>query len=156
MFDPGKIIAALNHHQVRYVVIGGFAAVLHGCPEQTYDLDVLYADTEENRQRLLLALHEVGAKWDRPLSNDLLQSQPVFALNTQFGDFDIMTWIPGLEDFNQAFNRTEVFQLGDETLRALDLSTLIASKEAAADPNPRKQSTLLYLKRMRQFKAGRA
>jgi hypothetical protein len=151
MFDPKKIVAALNQHQVNYVVIGGFAAVLHGCPEQTYDLDVLYADTAENRQRLLLALHEIGAEWDRPLSEAVLRLQPVFALNTQFGDLDIMTWVPGVEDFEKAIDRTQTFQIGDQTIRALDLTALIATKEAAADPNPRKQSTLLYLKKLRQL-----
>jgi hypothetical protein len=153
MFDPGKIIEILNRHEVRYLVIGGFAAVLHGCPEQTFDLDILYADTEENRHLLLLALKEMRAEWDQPLSEEILKSQPVFALNTQFGDLDIMTWIPGIETFDQALAATDTFQVGGVNLRALNLTTLIAAKEAAADPNPRKQSTLLYLKKMQQLKA---
>jgi len=49
MFDPVKIIDALNHHQVDYVVIGGIASVLHGCPEQTYDLDILCGKTISSR-----------------------------------------------------------------------------------------------------------
>ncbi|MBI5822383.1 MAG: hypothetical protein HZA88_25680 [Verrucomicrobia bacterium] len=52
MFDPRKIIKALNRHRVDYVVIGGFAATLHGCPEQTYDLDIFYADQPGNCRRL--------------------------------------------------------------------------------------------------------
>ena len=55
MFDPRKIIAALNRHEVEYVAIGGFAATLHGCPEQTFDLDILYADTATNRARQISA-----------------------------------------------------------------------------------------------------
>jgi hypothetical protein len=146
MFDPRKILTALNRHQVHYVLIGGFAATLHGCPEQTYDLDVLYADTPENRQRLLSALRDVNAQWDRPLDDAVLQRQPVFALNTCFGDLDIMTWIPGVGTFDQALSRSQPFQLGNEAVNVLNLTALIAAKEAAADPNPRKQSTLLYLK----------
>jgi hypothetical protein len=146
MFDPRKIIAILNQRQVRYVLIGGFAATLHGCPEQTFDLDVLYADTPENRQNLLQALHDVGAEWDRPLTDEVLQRQPVFALNTRFGDLDIMTWIPGVGAFDQALPQSQPFQLGVETCCALNLTALIAAKEGAADPNPRKQSALLYLK----------
>ncbi len=84
MFDPRKIIEALNRHKVEYITIGGFAATLYGCPEQTYDLDILYADTPANRQRLLAALHEIGAHWDEPLSESVLQRQPVFALNRHF------------------------------------------------------------------------
>ena len=52
MFDPRKIIEALNRHQVEYITIGGFAATLYGCPEQTFDLDILYADTPAKLNRL--------------------------------------------------------------------------------------------------------
>ncbi|HRY48623.1 MAG TPA: hypothetical protein P5186_11285 [Candidatus Paceibacterota bacterium] len=155
MFDPVKIIDALNHHQVDYVVIGGIAAVLHGCPEQTYDLDILYANTEENRHRLLLALQAIGAEWDLPLNDEVLQRQPVFALNTRFGDLDIMTWVPAVEDYQSVVGRTQVFPVGTQTVRALDLPMLITTKEAAADPNPRKQSTLLYLKKIHQLQSGK-
>jgi hypothetical protein len=154
MFDPAKIIAVLNRHQVEYVVIGGFAAVLHGCPEQTFDLDILYADTAENRQRLLLALDEVDARWEQSLNDEVLQRQPVFALNTKYGDFDIMTWIPGIEDYEMATRQTQAFPMGGETIRALNLAALICAKEAAADPNPRKQSALLYLRKLQQLQSG--
>lgn len=40
MVDPGRIIQELNQAEVEYVIIGGVAATLHGCPEQTYDLDM--------------------------------------------------------------------------------------------------------------------
>ena len=49
MFDPRKIIEALNRHRVEYIVVGGFAATLYGCPEQTFDLDILYTDAAANR-----------------------------------------------------------------------------------------------------------
>lgn len=61
MFDPRKIIETLNRHSVEYITIGGIAATLYGCPEQTYDLDILYADSVTNRQRLLTALAEIEA-----------------------------------------------------------------------------------------------
>ncbi len=34
-FDPMALLALLNDHGVRYVVIGGFAAVAHGSPLPT-------------------------------------------------------------------------------------------------------------------------
>ena len=36
--------------------------------------------------------------------------------------------------------------IGSEPMPTLDLPTLISTKEAAADPNPRKRSALEYLK----------
>ena len=150
MFDPRKIIEALNRHQVEYITIGGFAATLYGCPEQTFDLDILYADSVANRQRLLAALAEIEARWDEPLTDSVLQRQPVFALNTKFGDLDILNEVLGVGTYQQAKPRIQSMRVGNEAVAILDLPTLIATKEAAADPNPRKCSALEYLKTLQQ------
>ncbi len=150
MFDPRKIVEALNRHKVEYVTIGGFAATLYGCPEQTFDLDILYADTPANRCRLLAALAEIEAQWDEPLSDSVLQRQPVFALNTKFGDLDILSEVLGVGSYNHAMPHVQSMNLGSQTVAILDLPTLINTKEAAADPNPRKRSALEYLKALQQ------
>jgi hypothetical protein len=41
------VFASFQKHQVRYVVIGGIAAVLHGVPRATFDLDILIEATPE-------------------------------------------------------------------------------------------------------------
>jgi hypothetical protein len=150
VFDPRKIIEALNRHGVEYVAIGGFAATLYGCPEQTFDLDILYADSPANRGRLLAALADMQARWDVPLTDAVLQRQPMFALNTAFGDLDILSEVLGVGSYEQAMSRVESMKVGDVAVPILDLTTLIATKEAAADPNPRKRSALEYLKALQQ------
>jgi hypothetical protein len=150
VFDPRQIIGALNRHRVEYITIGGFAATLYGCPEQTFDLDILYADTAANRQRLLAALIEIEARWDVPLSDAVLQRQSVFALNTKFGDLDILGEVLGVGTYEQARSHSQSMNVGGEALPILDLPTLISTKEAAADPNPRKRSALEYLKAINQ------
>jgi hypothetical protein len=47
------VFESLHCHEVRYVVIGGIAAVLHGVPRSTFDLDILIDATPENADRLL-------------------------------------------------------------------------------------------------------
>ncbi len=101
MFDPRKIIETLNRHGVEYVIIGGFAATLYGCPEQTFDLDIL---------------------------SDVL----------------------GVGTYEQAKTHAQTVSVGELRMAILDLPTLIATKEAAADPNPRKRSGLDYLKALQQ------
>ena len=47
-----KVFACFDSHDVRCVVIGGVAAILHGVPRTTVDLDVLIDPTvRENRAR---------------------------------------------------------------------------------------------------------
>jgi len=54
------VFASFHRHDVRYVVIGGIAAILHGVPRATFDLDILIEATPDNAQRLLNALIDVG------------------------------------------------------------------------------------------------
>ncbi|MDK1119307.1 MAG: hypothetical protein QGM50_11050 [Anaerolineae bacterium] len=53
------VFSSFQKHNVRYGVIGGIAAVLHGVPRATFDLDILVDATLDNVQKLLDALNEV-------------------------------------------------------------------------------------------------
>lgn len=52
------VFASLQKHEVKYVVLGGIAAVLHGVPRATFDLDILIEPNLTNAQRLLDGLSE--------------------------------------------------------------------------------------------------
>ncbi len=152
MFDPAEIIRVLNSEKVDYIVIGGFAATLYGCPEQTFDLDVLYEDSEENRIRLASALRKIDAQWDEPITPKTLTRQPLFALNSPFGDLDIFRTIPGADSFSALRSGVQSFKVKGESVPVLSLAALIETKEAAADSNPRKKSALVYLKALQQHR----
>ena len=49
------VFSSLEKHEVKYVVIGGIAAVLHGVPRATFDLDILIKASPDNAKRLLKA-----------------------------------------------------------------------------------------------------
>ena len=63
-----------------------------------------------------------------------------------YGDLDIFTDVPGIESYEAAAAAATVFSLQGVPVRVLNLSALILAKEAANDPNPRKQSALAYLR----------
>jgi len=61
MLDQLQIVfASFQRNDVKYVVIGGIAAVLYGVPRATFDLDILIEASEENAQKLLDSLVEIG------------------------------------------------------------------------------------------------
>ena len=60
-FDPYALLAALDRERVTYVVIGGFARVVHGSGETTRGLDIVPSLREENLRRLGKALDALGA-----------------------------------------------------------------------------------------------
>jgi len=55
-----SVFASFQKNDVKYLVIGGIAAVLYGVPRATFDLDVLIEATEDNAERLLSAMIEAG------------------------------------------------------------------------------------------------
>ena len=64
--NAAAIVAVLNKHQVRYVIIGAFAAIAQQAPiPVTRDIDLTPEVSQENLSRLSLALKELGANPDR-------------------------------------------------------------------------------------------
>jgi hypothetical protein len=154
LFNPKKIIEVLNSHQVEYIIIGGIAASLHGCPEQTYDVDILYNNTDDNKKRLLKSLNEIEARWDIPLTSEILNRQYVFALNTKHGYLDIFNYVAGLGSYDDALKYKNTSKYSDVNIQILNLEGWIKSKEAVIEEerSPRKRSAFEYIKDLYELK----
>lgn len=61
-FRPEGILRMLDEHGVRYVLIGGMAAVLHGSALPTYDVDSTPEGSTPNLARLSDALRALNAR----------------------------------------------------------------------------------------------
>ena len=61
-FDPERMLSALADHEVRFILIGGMAAVLHGDVGVTVDIDVVPERSDENLERLAEALRGLDAR----------------------------------------------------------------------------------------------
>jgi hypothetical protein len=61
-FRPEAILEFLERHRVRYVLIGGLAATIHGSPHMTTDVDITQATSPANLARLSAALKELEAR----------------------------------------------------------------------------------------------
>lgn len=56
MIDFGALFRALAGSEVRFALVGGVAATLHGSARLTQDVDIVYARDAENLARLAGAL----------------------------------------------------------------------------------------------------
>jgi hypothetical protein len=114
---------------VRYVIIGGIAAVLHGVPRATFDLDILIEATQPNAERLLQALRAAGFG-----TADLIDAQGLLANEiTVFNDrvrIDVQTSTPGLA-FAEAWNHRETMVYQGQEFYVASRQDVIASKRAA-------------------------
>ncbi len=87
-FDPYALFAALEREKVSYLVVGGFARVVHGSAEATDGLDVVPSLREENLRRLGRALEELEAP-QSDLAERLAGSEPLTA-QTRAGELRIV------------------------------------------------------------------
>lgn len=133
MLDRLKdVFASLNSHEVRYLVIGGIAAVLHGVPRATFDLDILIEATPENAGKLLKALQKAGLGTAFLTDAEKLAHTEI----TIFKDrvrLDVQTRTPGI-DFLIAWERCTHLTYQGIDLPVLNREDLIASKRASGRP----------------------
>ncbi len=103
VFNPRAMLAVLDRHHVEYVVVGGFAANVHGAMRPTKDIDVAPATTTQKLTRLAAALRELraGIRVDElpeglpfDTSAAALEGMAMLNLRSQFGDLDL-TLSPG-------------------------------------------------------------
>ncbi|MDP9299783.1 MAG: hypothetical protein M3P43_02635 [Actinomycetota bacterium] len=139
-FGPERILGVLAEHGVRSVLIGGFAAVIHGSPYVTTDVDVVPATDEENLQRLSDALMEMHARvWtaEDPVgipsdhSAASLADVRVWNLVTDHGRLDIMFEPVGTSGYEDLARDAVHLTILDVHVDVASLADVVRSKEAA-------------------------
>jgi hypothetical protein len=132
----------LIEHRVEFVVIGGYAAVIHGAIDVTKDLDICCRFSEENLLRLQEALDPLHPKFrmvlqDRPL--DLRTKTQVpwrnLYLDTDNGVLDCLGEVLAVGDFDAVHAGSELVETSFGNFRVLDVPTLLRAKEAVGRPH---------------------
>lgn len=156
-FDPVGICAALTEAGVEFVVLGGFAAIIHGSPLPTEDIDIIPSRADDNLERLATALTHLKAKirtGDEPIETKIdaafIRNMPhMLNLETQLGDLDLVFTPAGsLTTYEQWLERSRRAQLREGVIVAVaDLDDVIDSKTAAN--RPKDLRSLPYLESLR-------
>jgi len=101
------VFASLDSQGVRYVVIGGIAAVVHGVPRATFDLNLLIDASMDNAKKLLQAFEKANLGTALLTTADDLLHQEI----TIFQDrvrIDVQTSTPGVR-FAEAWEHRKTF-----------------------------------------------
>ena len=123
------VFESFQRHEVRYVVIGGIAAVLYGVPRATFDLDILIESSPENARRLLAAMLDAGMGTASLTNVDEILSNQI----TIFKDrvrIDVQISTPGLR-FQDAWKRRNTMEYQGQAFNVASREDLISSKRAA-------------------------
>jgi len=137
------VFASLRSHDVKYLVIGGIAASLHGVPRATYDLDILIEATRGNAQGLLDALSDAGLGTASLVSAEDVLAQEILIFQDRV-KIDVQTATSGLS-FAEAWERRETMSYAGQDFYVVSKQDLIASKLAAGRPVDLEDVRLLRL-----------
>ncbi len=141
MTDFGALVEALVNAKVEFAIVGGLAATVHGSARLTQDIDVAYARSDTNLERLAdslapLAPYPRGAPAGLPFewSVATLRSGLNFTLTTTAGDIDLLGEITGGGAYDDLLPHTLEIELFGHRCLCLDLEWLIRTKRAAGRP----------------------
>jgi hypothetical protein len=153
--DAAAILAVLNRHRVRYVVIGAFAAIAQRAPiNPTRDIDITPEASPVNLRRLSAALKELdarirtespdeGLRFDHDAAS--LGRVATWNLVCRYGEFDIAFQPSGFaEGYAALAVRAHRVAVEGVEIRVADLGDVIRSKEAAGRPKDLRILPSLY------------
>jgi hypothetical protein len=136
-----EALQLLHRGGVDFIVVGGVAAIAHGSPRLTNDLDIVYGRSSDNIERLATALSSLcpylrGAPPGLPFRWDAatLRRGLNFTLTTSLGDLDLLGEIAGGGGYDALLPHTAALDAFGGRFRFLNLDKLIQVKRAAGRP----------------------
>jgi hypothetical protein len=132
-------LESLSEAGVRFILVGGLAAVLNGAPIQTYDVDIVYSLDPENTGRLLTVLQSLDAVFRMQPERRLRATKGHLSggghlnLLTRYGPLDLLARIGQNLGFQELLPHSIEMNVGGGIrIRVLDLEMLISLKEHLA------------------------
>ncbi len=150
------LLSKLNHCQVRFVIIGGFAGVVYGATAAvTQDIEICCEFTTENLLRLQEALAEfhpvhrmMSGRVKLELTEENCKDFNNLYLDTDLGQLDCIGYVKGVGDFNSCRQASRVIEVDDERFHVLTIEALIQAKQAMN--RPRDKETIIQLETIRK------
>lgn len=128
-----SFVQLLNEHEVEYVVLGGFAVIIHGFVRTTGDIDILINTTEENADKMLLVMLKFGyGEYDFEL-NDFMDEPGCISLDRYNGKIEILTSTIGVT-FEECYKNKLVIETQGVAVNYIGLQDLIKNKKAVGRP----------------------
>lgn len=129
--DFEDFIRLLNKHQVKYMVVGGYALALHGKPRHTGDLDIWINISEDNATRLLKVIKEFGLSSLGLQKGDFLEAGYITQIGYPPLRIDILNNIDGVS-FDEAAPHMQSVEIEEGfVICYIGLSDFLKNKKAS-------------------------
>ena len=119
----------LNRHEVKYVLVGGWAVIFEGYSRTTGDMDVFVERTEENAEKIIDVLKDFWGSTIGFEKEDFLKENNVIMMGRPPFRIDILTSISGL-DFEEVYKTSKIYDDDGIKIRCIHINELISNKKA--------------------------
>ncbi|MFM7212006.1 MAG: DUF6036 family nucleotidyltransferase [Actinomycetota bacterium] len=127
--DFQELLECFAQHEVRYLIVGGWALAAHGVPRLTKDLDVWVWPEPGNAERVVAALEEFGFGELGLCADDFLADDTVIQLGYPPNRVDLLTTPSGVE-FGPCWEDRLEITLDGLPVAFIGVEGLVANKRA--------------------------
>ncbi|MFO7495270.1 MAG: DUF6036 family nucleotidyltransferase [Desulfobacterales bacterium] len=131
--DFKEFIELLNEHNVKYLLVGGYAVAFHGHPRYTKDLDVWIELSPENADKVIKSLEKFGFGSLGLKPGDFLESDQIIQLGYPPNRIDILTTLKKLK-FESCYKARVEVEIQGLKINFIDLESLKQNKLATGRP----------------------
>lgn len=142
MTNLNNLLQVLLENEIDFVLIGGFAGVVHGSTQVTRDLDICALITPAQIEKLRFALkdlhprHRMNPNFKPSFltePKDLENLRNIY-LETDLGVLDIISEVTQVGDFEQVMKNSVEIELFGKTCKVISVDALIRAKEKMGRP----------------------
>ena len=126
--DFNEFVELFLEHNVRFLIVGGYALAAHGLPRATGDLDAWVWINPENAQNIMRALNAFGFQNLSLTESDFSKEDSIIQLGYPPFRIDILTSIDGVA-FDQAWEKKMVVELNGMNVPFIGRDDLITNKK---------------------------
>ncbi len=128
--DFKDFLRLLNSHDVKYLVVGGYAVGYYGYPRPTGDIDIWIAVNEENAEKMAEALRDFGMSEKEAIKDLFIEEDKIIRIGFPPIQIKVITGASGL-DFEKCYLRREVIEIDEILVNFISLEDLKVNKKAS-------------------------
>ena len=128
--DFKEFLKLLDSHQVKYLLIGGYAVNYHGYPRTTADMDIWVAIQKENAEKIVNALREFGFDNSELTADLFLQQNQIIRMGIPPIRIELLTTISGVS-FDECYSERIIDTIDGVKIQIISIKHLKLNKRAS-------------------------
>lgn len=129
--DFKDLLKLLLDHEVRFLIVGGYAVVFHGYPRFTGDLNIWVDNTESNAAKIVASLKQFGFDSPNLKAEMFMAKDSLTRMGVEPMKIEIFTHISGLIFANSFINAATLKIEDSISIPFLSLEDLKKSKRSS-------------------------